>query len=324
MDFRLPELGEGVYEAEVVRWLVKPGEIVKRAQVLMEVLTDKATMEVPAPFAGVIDTLRAEPGQQVKVGDVILTYHEATAAASAAGAGPTAVVEPAKPQAAAPAPSARRAGNGLVAAPAHVKAAPSVRQLAHRLGIDLGQVVGSGPQGRILAEDLTKVIQRASYRQRRDCAAGKEDGAARFWASRARARSCKGLRRKIAEHMVQAKRTIPHYTYVDECDVTDLVKIRESLARDLAGKGVKLTYLPFFVKAVVKALKEVPIVNSSPGRESRRDRAARPVQHRPGRGHAGGADRAGDRQRRQAGPRWKSPGETERLSNEARAGKNRA
>src|ERR1700758_904213 len=77
MDFRLPELGEGVYEAELVSWLVKPGEIVKRGQNLMEVLTDKATMEVPAPFAGTIQNLNAEPGQQLKVGDIVLSYQEA-------------------------------------------------------------------------------------------------------------------------------------------------------------------------------------------------------------------------------------------------------
>src|SRR4051812_31615454 len=124
MDFRLPELGEGVYEAEMVRWLVDVGTPVRRGQGLLEVMTDKATMEVPSPFAGTVTRLAAEPGQMLKVGDVVLAYDEAGAA------------EPA------PAESADGAGNGPVAfatptAPAglefHVKASPAVRQMARKL-----------------------------------------------------------------------------------------------------------------------------------------------------------------------------------------------
>jgi len=273
MDFHLPELGEGVYEAEVVRWLVKPGDVVKRAQVLLEVLTDKATMEVSASFAGTIDSLRAEPGQQAKVGDVVLTYSE-TAGASVpsepAKAAPTAATLPASSK-------MSRASNGPITteredvkrSSATVKAAPSVRQMAHKLGIDLSQIAGSGPNGRILADDLTSQIQRASAAAVSGAVmdglgspSHKKGPSADFGKPGTRVK-LQGLRRKIAEHMVLAKRTIPHYTYVDECDVTELVKMRDSLKEDLAGKGVKLTYIPFFVKAVVGALKDVPIVNSS-------------------------------------------------------------
>jgi pyruvate/2-oxoglutarate dehydrogenase complex dihydrolipoamide acyltransferase (E2) component len=261
MDFHLPELGEGVYEAEVVRWLVKPGDVVKRAQVLLEVLTDKATMEVPAPFAGTIETLKAESGQQVKIGDIILTYSDAGSSSPA----PAASARPAEASPASPMPvlAPARTGNGPVPTPVQVKAAPSVRQLAHKLGIDLRDVAGSGPQGRILSGDLTQFIQSTRI-QTGAPAPPEEKKTAAFDVGKPGTRlKLQGLRRRIAEHMVHAKRTIPHYTYVDECDVTELVKLRESLRETVARKGVKLTYVPFFVKAVVNALKEVPIVNGS-------------------------------------------------------------
>src|SRR5262249_8004938 len=125
MEFRLPELGEGVYEAELVAWLVKPGDVVKRGENLMEVLTDKATMEVPSPFAGTIESLGAQPGQQIKVGQPVLTYAPAGQAEPAA----------ALPAASVPTVTTNASGNGAVRTtaaplPAHVKAAPSVRQMA--------------------------------------------------------------------------------------------------------------------------------------------------------------------------------------------------
>src|SRR5262249_14524174 len=164
MEFKLPELGEGVYEAELVSWLVKPGEAVKRGQNLMEVLTDKATMEVPSPFAGTISELRAEPGRQIKVGDVVLTYSGGGGAKNEAetperrdaeveGDGKKRRQEP-EPAAVAP-----RRREAVAPTPQGVKAAPSVRQMAHRLAVDLTEVRGSGPGGRILIEDLTGHVQ---------------------------------------------------------------------------------------------------------------------------------------------------------------------
>lgn len=265
MDFRLPELGEGVYEAELVAWLVKPGDGVKRGQSLMEVLTDKASMEVPSPFAGIITGLRAEPGQQVKVGDVILSYESAgqpaekrPASGGKEAAAPAVVCVPATR--AAGHPSAAGA-NGPVEtvgrAPVLVRAAPSVRLMARKLGIDLAHVHGSGPEGRILVGDLAAQVTATDLKAPRPAESRPDYGTP---GTRIK---MLGLRRKIAEHMVQAKRAIPHYSYVDECEVTDLVRLRESLKDTFARAGVKLTYLAFFVKAVVAALKEVPIINSS-------------------------------------------------------------
>jgi len=260
-DFRIPELGEGVYEAEFVSWLVKVGQTVKRGQPLMEVLTDKATMEVPSPFAGTIASLNAEPGQKVKVGEVILTYTAVgeTAPAAVKGREESAPKPPAKEAKAA---ANRKNGNSTALQTASsampIKAAPSVRQMARKLGIDLTRIGGSGPQGRILIGDLSAFIQT------REPAGAKHgtEPTPNYGKPGSRIKLV-GLRRKIAEHMAQAKKTIPHYAYVDECDVTDLVRLRESLKETFGQAGVKLTYLAFFVKAVVAALKEVPLVNAT-------------------------------------------------------------
>jgi 2-oxoisovalerate dehydrogenase E2 component (dihydrolipoyl transacylase) len=237
MEFHLPEIGEGLYEAEVARWLVKPGDAVKPGQGLLEVLTDKATMEVPAPFTGTVGELRAEVGQVIKVGQVVLTYDGQAEAlpkeAAASKEAPVAVAE-------------HKDG-------ASAKAAPSVRLMARKLGIDIGQVHGSGAEGRVLVEDLTGVATPQAAHPQAGGDFGKPGTRVKF----------QGVRRKIAEHLARAKQTIPHYTYVDECDVTDLMRMRESLKEPLSKQGIRITYLAFFVKAVVGALQEFPIVNAS-------------------------------------------------------------
>jgi 2-oxoisovalerate dehydrogenase E2 component (dihydrolipoyl transacylase) len=264
MDFALPEIGEGVYEAELIRWLVEGGTAVKRGQPLAEVMTDKATMEVPSPFTGTITALRAQPGQQIKVGQTLLTY-ESTAPATKPAA-PVAVgkTPAAEKTARAPVPMATN-NNGPVRAEAAgrlpVKAAPSVRQLARKLGIDLTAIHGSGPEGRILIEDLTPRIQSPAVQ------AAPAETPPDYGKPGTRIK-LQGLRRTIAQRMALSKKTIPHYSYVDECDATDLVRLRDGLRDSYARAGVKLTYLPFFIKAVVAALKEVPIVNSSLDEES--------------------------------------------------------
>jgi 2-oxoisovalerate dehydrogenase E2 component (dihydrolipoyl transacylase) len=261
MDFTLPEIGEGVYEAELIQWLVKPGDAVKRGQNLLEVMTDKATMEIPSPFIGTIAELKAEPGAKLKVGQVILSYTGADkpAAVPVAAQAASASATPAPARA----PAAGNGVNGPAPVPTGsriaVKAAPSVRYLARKLGVDLGAIEGSGPGGRILLDDVTARFtalpagEPAPAPQRRPPDFGRPGTRIKM----------QGLRRKIAEHMVLAKQTIPHYSYVEECEVTELVRLRESLREPFAKAGVKLTYLPFFVKAAVAALKEVPIVNAS-------------------------------------------------------------
>ncbi len=272
MDFALPEIGEGVYEAELVGWLVKVGDPVKSGQNLLEVLTDKATMEVPAPFAGTITALRADPGSRIKVGDVILSYTPSGQ--------PTDVPAPLDTPSAASTPGADAPGSPAVNSfPRHrngpplqhpalgrlpVRAAPSVRHLARKLGIDLSAVQGTGPDGRILLDDVGTHLQRLT---RARAGVGLDSSPAdqkqTCYGTPGTRIKLVGMRRAIAEHTVQAKRSIPHYSYVEECEVTDLVKLRDSLREPFARNGVKLTYLPFFVRAVVTALREVPLINAS-------------------------------------------------------------
>lgn len=257
MQFRLPEIGEGVYEAELVGWLVQPGELVRHGRNLVEVLTDKATMEVPAPFEGTVTELLARPGQKVKVGDVLLSYTPAGEMPDHAAQQSNAVVPPAEPRFAPPAGQANGGTTTPREVPHLVRAAPSVRLLARKLGIDLTQIRGSGPGGRILMDDLSARLRRQAPEELKPPEPRPDYGTPGTRIPLA------GIRRRIAEHLVHAKRTAPHYSYVDECDVTALVRLRDELKETYARAGIKLTYLAFFVKAVVAALKQVPIVNAS-------------------------------------------------------------
>jgi pyruvate dehydrogenase E2 component (dihydrolipoamide acetyltransferase)/2-oxoisovalerate dehydrogenase E2 component (dihydrolipoyl transacylase) len=265
MDFRVPALGEGIYEAELVEWRVRPGDRVVPGQPLAEVMTDKAVMEVPAPFAGTIDRLSVAPGQSVEVGQVLLVYAPDADTTASRGRADAAAVEVVRRQAAgATATRVRRTTrrDSPHRSRSVVPAAPVVRRLARALGIDLGDVPASGPAGRVLIDDLGAYLrtwqqrpQGASTRPRRGAATDVGVPGQRI--------QLVGMRRAIAQHMVASKQTIPHYSYIDECNVTELVALRNELKRPLYAEQVKLTSLPFYVKAIVAALKRVPLVNAS-------------------------------------------------------------
>ncbi|MCE9563788.1 MAG: 2-oxo acid dehydrogenase subunit E2 [Planctomycetes bacterium] len=268
MDFQLPPVGEGLFEVELVRWLVRPGDAVSRGQGLAEVMSDKASMEVHARFAGTVTALSAAPGTKIKVGQVILSYDPVGELSQTnggdSGRAATVRVPVAStvdlPVAARPASTT----NGHAAPEKLPPAAPSVRLLARKLGIDLTRVHGTGPGGRILIEDLAPLIKpRPSSKDHSATAASKTDTSKLDFGVAGTRQKLVGLRRRIAEHMVEAKRHIPHYSYIEECDLTDLVRLRSQLREPLSAAGVKLTYLAFFVKAAARALKEVPIVNST-------------------------------------------------------------
>lgn len=261
MDFPLPPVGEGLLEVELVRWLVQPGDAVARGQGLAEVMSDKATMEVPSPFAGTISKLAATPGTKVKVGQVLISYEpvgESTRRAE--GVSPPS----ARPEPVGPTPLARPATtNGptlTVSKPP--AAAPSVRMLARKLGVDLARVRGTGPGGRILIDDITPYLKPRVGVADKPTLSVTDTSNLDFGVAGTRQKLV-GLRRRIAEHMVESKKHIPHYSYIDECDLTDLVRLRNQLRDPLASCGIKLTYLAFFVKAAARALKDIPIVNST-------------------------------------------------------------
>jgi pyruvate dehydrogenase E2 component (dihydrolipoamide acetyltransferase) len=281
MQFKLPELGEGVHEGELVSWKVKPGDSVNYDQPLCEIMTDKATVEIPSAFKGKVAELNAKEGQTVHVGQVMLTFEGSSAAASAGGAGATAPaaahgnVAQAMQAAPAAAPKAQVSGT----TPAFVAsgtenlsidsrplAAPSTRRFARESGVDLGRVAGTGPHGRVMKEDIETFIHGGG-------AGAIAGGAPSFKAPIGRTAipagqleervPFKGLRKKIAEKMRQSKDHAAHFTYVEEADATALVQLRAQAKEMVAKHGIKVTYLPFVMKAMVAALRKYPILNSS-------------------------------------------------------------
>ncbi len=263
MEFKLPEIGEGVYEAELVEWLVAPGDQVTQGQSLVEVMTDKATMPLASPFTGQITELRANDGDDIKVGDTLLIYRTQAPVEQR-----NATKKKKSNQVSAQGNGESSSGVQTIAAPiGAVRAAPSVRRMARQLGINLAEIHGTGSGGRVLIDDVTAFINSSTLPVNpHDLSRSvpKADSVVDVGQFRPGTQvKLKGLRRKIADHMLHAVQTIPHYSYVDQCDVTELVRLRESLKQKSQQAGVKLTYLAFIVKAVVEALKEVPLVNAT-------------------------------------------------------------
>lgn len=266
MEFRLPELGEGVHEGELVKWRVKPGDDVKYDQPLCEVMTDKATMEIPSAFQGKVGELHAKEGEVVKVGQLMLSFQGAGKVASAPAAhAPAAHAAPAKAPAA-PAPAISMADSAMAAPETdiatRVLAAPSTRRMAREQGVDLKAVPASGPHGRVMREDVERFVSGAGA-----VAAGAPKMATRPMGGEERI-AIRGLRKKIAEKMRLSKDRAAHFTYVEEADATALVQLR-AMAKDIGSKqGIKVTYLPFVMKAMVAALKQFPHMNSNVDDES--------------------------------------------------------
>ena len=255
-EFKLPDLGEGVTEAEVDRWLVKEGDTIAEDDPLVEVITDKASAEIPSPFGGVVARIHVEEGQVVTVGTTLVTIGEgADSAPGHAAVEPTVEVAPgtqpwvAAAEHVADTQTAPTDGNG--ASGSRVKAMPPVRKLAREMGIDLSSVRGSGPGGRILRRDL-EVVQ-TGERPATEKPATVEGG---------RREPLRGVRRKIAERMSQAHRIVPSVPHVEDCDVTELDATRR-LANERDPAAPRLTFLPFIVKAVVAALKDYPALNAT-------------------------------------------------------------
>lgn len=252
-EFRLPDIGEGVVEGEIVKWHVKPGQPVKEDDPLVEVMTDKATVMIPSPRKGTILETRGEEGSIAKVGAILLVLETGDGAASTITAVAPRPQAPAAP-AQAPKPEMKAGARAL--------ATPAIRKMAQDMGIDINTVQGSGPGGRVTKEDLQlhtsskkeSSLTPASAHAPRPAFSGKEE---------VEEVPFRGLRKKVAEKMVQSKFTAVHYTFVDEVDVTELVKLRDGALKVAADQGVKLTYLPFIMKAIVAGLKKYPLLNAS-------------------------------------------------------------
>jgi len=240
-EFKLPDVGEGIAEAEIVRWLIKEGEGVKEDQDLVEIETDKALVTLPSPYTGKIVKLHGSEGDIIKVGQVLASVEE--------------VMEPATSEQ--PGETDRGTVVGRLdeaeGMTSTVLATPSVRALARELQIDLTHVKGTGPAGRITRQDVERTAGKISAKPG-------EDKDSYGLVERVPLR---GMRRTIAKHMTEASKRVADVTIWEDSDITDLEKVRAKERKVAEQKGIRLTYLPFVIKAVIPALKAHPRLNAT-------------------------------------------------------------
>ncbi len=244
---KLPDVGEGVAEAEIVSWMVEVGDEVTPDSVLAEVLTDKATVEVASPVTGTVVARHGEPGDVLAVGSNLVgieTEDDATGSQPTVG-----TASPSEPEPEPAEPTRDREPDRTSSA--RVTAAPAVRKRAADLGIDLGTISGTGPGGRVVHADLDRRLAGGSGSAGRRHVTPSDDR---------RVEPVRGVRRKIADRLSAAWSEIPHITYVEAVDVTELEALRAELNRD--GDDVRLTLLPFLVRAIVVAGREQPRLNA--------------------------------------------------------------
>jgi len=262
-QLELPDIGEGVVEAEIQRWFVAPGDEVEEDQPLVEVMTDKATVVIPSPRRGRVVRLFWNVGDVAKVHQPLVELDaggDAPARARPASGGGTAAPE-------------RRAASVEASGRTKALAAPAVRALAREMGLTIDSVAGTGPGGRVTKEDLAA----ARGRKNGHAQAGSENPAA-IPSARPPARPeppapgrgsederipLRGMRKRMAEHMARSKRTAAHFTFVEQCDASELVRVKERLAGAARQEGAKLTFLPFILKAAVAALRKFPRLNAT-------------------------------------------------------------
>ncbi|MGO4199729.1 dihydrolipoamide acetyltransferase family protein [Rhizobium sp. YAF28] len=251
---KMPDVGEGVAEAELVEWHVKTGDPVREDMVIAAVMTDKATVEIPSPVSGTVTWLAGEIGDRIAVKAPLVRIETTSGAGEAE---PETVpqprpAEPVKAEAPKPVPKAP-----APAAPPTEKplAAPSVRLFARESGVDLRQVQGTGPAGRVLREDIDQFLSQGLAPAPARTGLAKKTTTEEI--------KLTGLRRRIAEKMVLSTSRIPHITYVEEVDMTALEELRATMNADRKAEHPKLTVLPFLMRALVKAISDQPDVNAT-------------------------------------------------------------
>lgn len=266
--FKMPDLGEGTVEAEIVACLVKPGDEVQEEQLILEVMTEKAAVEIPSPVSGRIVSIAGKPGQSIPVGAELIVFEtnaaDATTPAPAAPAiAATKVAEPDRPDAAELDDIPNRS---------RIMASPATRRRAKEANVELAKVPGSGPGGRIARGDLDRFLAEQSNPKAQSSASAAP--AAEVSAPRAAARPSEirpdeveevpiiGVRRIIAQRMSETLRTIPHFSYVEEIDVTELESLRTHLNTKRGKNAPSLTYLPFLALALARVLPQFPQCNS--------------------------------------------------------------
>lgn len=281
--FKLPDVGEGTTEAEIAKWHVAVGDRVAEDQPLVDVTTDKANVEIPAPVAGTVLSISGKPGEMVAVGSELVVMETDDAAAIGAAtdtAAPTASVvaaAPASKQTTLATPSSALASTApRLARPAgeRASASPAVRKRARELGLDLQQIAGTGEGGRITHADLDALAARSGTARDASRPAAPTPAAASVTPIRQKSPDgskieagieeirITGIRRTIAERMQEAKRRIPHFSYIEEVDMTALEALRRHLNGKYEGQRPKLTLLPFLVTALAKAMPSFPEMNA--------------------------------------------------------------
>jgi pyruvate dehydrogenase E2 component (dihydrolipoamide acetyltransferase) len=248
-EFRFPDVGEGIAEGEIVKWLVKAGDRVKQDQPLIQVETDKAVVDLPSPYAGTVVDLHGKEGDIIKVGDVLVTIAENDEAQKAPSA-------PVKKDSGSVVGHVEEAPEEMEGEPLNpILAVPAVRSMAKALGVDLSGIRGTGPDGRITREDVEKAAagrttEKVGKRTSDSYGAVEEI-------------PIRGLRRTTAKHLSEASRMIAPVSYMDEADVTALEEIKIKQKEMAQKSGVKLTYLPFVIKALISGLKLHPFLNAT-------------------------------------------------------------
>jgi 2-oxoisovalerate dehydrogenase E2 component (dihydrolipoyl transacylase) len=260
--FKLPDLGEGTVSAEIIAWHVKAGDILKEDQPLVEMSTDKAVVEIPSPVSGRVLSINGKPGEVIAVGAELATFDTADSGGARPAVAPTAsAAAPATaspPAAPGPAPSPADAAAG-----ASVRASPATRRRAQEAGVNLATVAGSGMGGRITPVDLQKALTaEPSGTPQRPASAPAPAPRGTGEIAAVQEIPVIGIRRLIAQRMSEAARSIPHFSYVEEVDISALHAMREHLNASAPKGSAPLSYLPFLVAALVRALKRYPQCNA--------------------------------------------------------------
>ncbi len=281
-EFKLPDIGEGIHEGEIVKWFVKEGDEVKEDDVLCEVQNDKAVVEIPSPVEGKVTKINVEEGTVAVVGDTIITFDgEGVDSADSSAQEEKPAPEPAKeetpkeqPKQETPQRKQQTESDGEGDG-SRVIAMPSIRKYARDNNVEISQVQGTGKNGRVLKEDVDAFMNGETPKAAEEKAQATETTTEEAKAPKETKPSVpegdfpetrekmSGIRKSIAKAMVKSKTTAPHVTLMDEVDVTELVAHRKKFKAVAAEKEIKLTYLPYVVKALVSALREYPILNAS-------------------------------------------------------------
>ncbi|KZN45204.1 dihydrolipoyllysine-residue acetyltransferase [Pseudoalteromonas luteoviolacea] len=264
-DFILPDIGEGIVECEIVEWLVSEGEEIKEDQAVCDVMTDKALVQIPAKYDGVVEKLYYQKGDIAQVHSPL--FQVRLAQSNGAQAVPTKSVEEElaihKPQAVSSSTPSTSSSQPVINGKA--VASPAVRRRAREMDIDIRQVPGSGKNGRVYKEDLEKFLSAGASPAApvaSEAAPQPKTTTVSTVTGGTRVEPIRGMKAAMAKQMVASVSTIPHFTYSDEIDLTELIALRLSLKEQYAKQGIKLTMMPFFIKALSLAIKEFPILNS--------------------------------------------------------------